>query len=151
MKKDITALFCFVDDFCKLSDKLINSTHIPEHSKKVTRVPEMTYSEILTIILLYHQSPCKNFKYFYLSYLQLYKKEFPKLISYDRFIALKKRVLSYLILLLEWYFHQAKSSGISYIDATSLAVCHSKRISRNKVFEGVAALGKTTKGLFFGI
>lgn len=151
MKKDITALFCFVDDFCIVSDKLVNSCYLPEGTKKATRIPEMSYSEILTIVLLYHQSPCKNFKYFYLSYLQLYKKEFPKLVSYDRFIVLKKRILSYLILLLEWYFHQAQATGISYIDATPLAVCHPKRISRNKVFSGIAALGKTTKGWFFGL
>ncbi len=41
-------------------------------------------------------------------------------------------------------------TGISYIDATSIAVCHPKRISRNKVFKGLAKLGKTTYGWFFG-
>ncbi len=41
-------------------------------------------------------------------------------------------------------------TGISYIDATSIAVCHPKRISRNKVFKGLAELGKTTYGWFFG-
>lgn len=86
-----------------------------------------------------------------MSYLQLYKKEFPKLVSYDRFIVLKKRILGYLILMLEWYCYQAQATGISYIDATPLAVCHPKRISRNKVFAGIAALGKTTKGWFFGL
>lgn len=42
------------------------------------------------------------------------------------------------------------SNGIGYIDSTSLAVCHAKRISSNKVFKGLATLGKTTKGWFFG-
>ena len=45
----------------------------------------------------------------------------------------------------------AKNTGTSYIDATSIAVCHLKRISRNKVFAGIASLGKTTKGWFFGL
>ncbi len=71
--------------------------------------------------------------------------------SYNRFIALKTRVLSYLVLLLEWYFIQVETTGISYIDATSLAICHLKRISRNKTFASLAALGKTTKGWFFGL
>ena len=150
MKKDITALFCFVDDFVKFSDKWISNSYLPI-SRKLTRTPEISYSEILTIVLLYHRSPCKNFKYFYISYLQLYKAEFRMIPSYNRFIALKARVLSYLVLLLEWYFTQAKTTGISYIDATSLAVCHPKRISRNKTFAGLAALGKTTKGWFFGL
>ena len=41
-------------------------------------------------------------------------------------------------------------TGISYIDATSIAVCHPKRISRNKVFAGIAKLSKSTYGWFFG-
>lgn len=97
-------------------------------------------------MLLYHQSPCKNFKYFYNSYLQLYKNEFSNLLSYNRFIEIKKRTLVYLALLLEWYCHKAKATGVSYIDSTPIAVCHPKRISRNKVFAGIAKIGKTTKG-----
>lgn len=41
-------------------------------------------------------------------------------------------------------------TGISYIDATSIAVCHPKRISRNKVFAEIAKLSKSTYGWFFG-
>ncbi len=29
MKKDITALFCFVDDFCKISEQWINKLFLP--------------------------------------------------------------------------------------------------------------------------
>ncbi len=28
MKKDITALFCFVDDFCKISEQWINKSFL---------------------------------------------------------------------------------------------------------------------------
>jgi Transposase DDE domain len=149
MPKDITALFCFVDDFYQAAMQWIQSKLLP--CKKPTRTPAMSDSEILTIILLYHQSPCKNFKYFYESYLPLYSKDFSTLLSYSRFIYLKKRVLIYLLLMLEWFCHQTKNTGISYIDSTSIAVCHPKRISRNKVFAGFAKLGKTTKGWFFGL
>jgi DDE family transposase len=150
MKKDTTKLFCDVDDFTQsikkeiLSHRLSNekSTHQP------TRKPGLDESEIMTIILLFQESPCRNFKYFYTSYLQLYKGEFPGMPSYQRFVALMPRVLHLLTILLYCLF--AKSKGISYIDATSLAVCHPKRTSRNKVFRGLAKLGKTTKGYFFG-
>lgn len=151
MKKDITALYCFVDDFCKAVDEWLKKSSLPTSNKAPTRTPRISHSEILTIILLYHQSPCKNFKYFYMSYLQLYMVEFGNLPSYSRFVALKPRVLNYLALLLEWYSRQAKATGISYIDSTSIAVCHPKRISRNKVFAGVAKLSKTTKGWFYGL
>jgi hypothetical protein len=45
MKKDITMLFCFVD----------------EKVRNPTRKPELSVAEIITIILMYQQSPCKNF------------------------------------------------------------------------------------------
>ena len=56
-----------------------------------------------------------------------------------------------LVLLLHWFCEQSEKTGISYIDSTSVAVCHSKRLSRNRVFKGLARLGKTTKGWFFGL
>lgn len=150
MNKNITELFCFIDDFCNSVDKNFAEKLLPS-SKKPTRTPEIKHSEILTIILLYHQSRCEDFKSFYVHYLKLlYGSAFSKLPSYDRFIVLKPRVLWYLMLLLEWHCAQAKMTGISYIDATSIAVCHPKRISRNKVFAEIAKLSKSTMGWFFG-
>lgn len=153
MKKDITELFLFVDDFCKEIDEYMAHHLLAQGcvKKKPTRIPQMSLSEVLTIIFLFHQSPCKNFKYFYQSYLGLYRAEFPTLLSYERFIELKPRCLPYLSILIQWLCLQSKQTGIAFVDATSLAVCHPKRISRNKVFKGIAALGKTTKGWFFGL
>lgn len=152
MKKDITNLFVFIDDFCKAVDEYSNKYIISSDKKRSnpTRITEMTTSEILTITLLFHQSPCKNFKYYYKSYVQLYKAEFPKLVSYERFVILKKRVLKYMAYLLNWLTNLTKDTGINFIDSSSVAVCHNKRISRNKVFKGCAKLGKSTKGWFFG-
>ena len=151
VKKDITELFSFVDDFFKAANEFIQSQQLPsDRIRKPTRVPELHMSEIITIILLFQHSPCKNFKYFYKGYLPLYQKDFPHLCSYNRFIELKPRALPYLILLLHWLMEQAEKTGISFIDATSLAVCHNKRIYSHKVFKGMARRGKTTKGWFFG-
>jgi hypothetical protein len=36
------------------------------------------------------------------------------------------------------------------VDATTIKVCHNKRIPRHKVFAGIAARGKTSMGWFFG-
>jgi hypothetical protein len=33
-----------------------------------------------------------------------------------------------------------KCTGITFIDSTKISVCHNKRIRRNKVFAGIAAL-----------
>jgi len=152
MKKDITELYCFIDDFTKSCKEMMQSKQIALNGKcnKPTRSPGLSESEIITIILLFQQSPCKNFKYFYNSYLALYKDEFPAMPSYERFIALMPRSMSFMILLLYSLLTPPCTSDIHFIDSTSLAVCSNKRISRNKVFKGLAQIGKTTKGWFFG-
>ena len=41
-------------------------------------------------------------------------------------------------------------TGISFLDATSLQVCHNRRINQHKVFKNLAARGKTSVDWFFG-
>ncbi len=55
MNKNVTELFCFVDDDCKMIDKNF-AGRLLSNGKKPTIVPEITHSEIITIILLYQQS-----------------------------------------------------------------------------------------------
>lgn len=43
-----------------------------------------------------------------------------------------------------------KCSGISIADSTPIAVCDNLRISRHRVFRGLAARGKSSTGWFFG-
>ncbi len=150
MKKDITDLFVFVDDFVKGLEKDHYTTQLQSSDKKrlPTRIPGLSNSEIICILLMFQNSPCRNFKYFYQSFLQLYQSEFPQLPCYHRFITLMPRIIGHLIILL--YSLLSPGNGTAYVDATSLAVCHPKRISRNKVFKGLAKIGKTTKGWFFG-
>ena len=152
MKKDITNLFVLLDDFCNYLDYIMKSRLIEDNQKikSLTRKPEMSISEMLSIILLYQQSPCKNFKYFYNSYLTLYKLDFPKLVSYERFIALKPRSMMHLCALLKMLMGCSKKTGISFIDATKINICHAKRTSQNKVFKGLAKIGKSSMGWFYG-
>ncbi len=149
MKKDITKLYVIVDDFCKQYEQYLNSQTLPKN-KQPTRTPGIEISEIMTIVLLFQQSPAKNFKYFYTSYLQLYTSEFPMLPSYNRFIELQQRCLGHFYALLMILCAMAKRTGIEYIDSTPVPVCHNKRIYRHKVFKDLAARGKSTMGWFFG-
>ena len=151
MHKDITALFCFVDDFVKLYESILNQKAITNtNAHKPTRTPGLSTSEIITIILMFQISPAKNFKYFYESYLPSYdQNEFNKLPSYSRFITLKQRVFPILVAMLS--FLLTSGCDLAYIDASSLAVCDVKRINSNKVFQGFAKIGKTTKGWFYGL
>ncbi|EER21631.1 transposase [Rickettsia endosymbiont of Ixodes scapularis] len=45
MKKDITALFCFVDDFCKVAEYWISRSFLPISNKKPTRESKISHSE----------------------------------------------------------------------------------------------------------
>jgi hypothetical protein len=108
----------------------------------------MTLSEVLTILIWFQTSGWRCFKNFY-SYLQQHhKKDFPQLLSYNRFIEIKARAAIPLNCLLQ--FSLSQCTGVSFIDATPLKICHNKRIFSNKVFKDLACRGKSTMGWFFG-
>ncbi len=44
-----------------------------------------------------------------------------------------------------------EETGLYFADASKLAVCHNRRIGRHKVFDGLAARGKTSMGWFHGL
>jgi hypothetical protein len=119
--------------------------------KTLDRGPEcgLSESEIMTIVVLYHGSRYRYFKNFYNGVVRAFLKHaFPGLPSYERFIALKPRILVPLTMF--FASRSGKKTGLYYVDSTALAVCHNKRIARHKVFEGLAARGKTSMGWFFG-
>jgi hypothetical protein len=76
-------------------------------------------------------------------------KEFPKALSYSRFIQIEHRVFAPLMFFLNTACF-GKCTGITFIDSTKIAVCHNKRISRNKVFKGYAKRGKSSMHRFYG-
>lgn len=45
---------------------------------------------------------------------------------------------------------KGKNTGISFIDSTTLPVCHIKREKQHKVFKGIAEKSKGTMGWYFG-
>jgi len=144
---DITTLFCSVDDFWKTFK---NDWYKKQIIHKPSRGPScsISMSEIMTIMILFHQSNFRNFKHFYIFLLQERKKEFPKLPCYSRFVVLQKSAFVPLFA----YLHNRKGkvTGISFIDSTVLKVCNVKRCYTNKVFKGLATKGKSTMGWFFG-
>ncbi len=79
---------------------------------------------------------------------EYWSSAFPGLPSYQRFVAWMPSTLIPLCVYLKQCFGQC--TGIGFIDATSLKVCHNRRISRHKVFDGLAQRGKTSVDWFFG-
>jgi hypothetical protein len=77
-----------------------------------------------------------------------HRAEFPHWVSYQRFVEWMPSMLALLCGYLKTRFGEC--TGIAFVDSTALAVCGNKRIGRNRVFRGIARLGKTTMGWFFG-
>ena len=103
----------------------------------------------MTIVILFHKSGFRFFKYFYCHMIiPFWKSAFPKLLSYNRFIEIMPRCLQ----ALSSFFHQVKGedTGICIIDSTKLVICHNLRIKRNRVFKGLAGRGKSSTGWFYG-
>ena len=105
---------------------------------------------MLVIMVLFHLSPYKNFKTFYLYGIGCQHRAcFRDLPHYDRFVSLMPRLFAPLMVLL--HSLSGEETGIYFVDPTKLAVCHNRRIHRHKVFDGLAARGKTSMGWFFGL
>ncbi len=146
---DINEIFFKVDDFYNGFKGFYQNYLLTSGKKQRRREGKLSISEMMTIIILFHQSCYRHFKGFYIHHVQKnMKKDFPNLISYNRFIQLMPRIIVPLIGYLESI--RGEVTGISYVDSTTLAVCHPKRINAHRVFKGLAEKSKSTMGWFYG-
>ena len=149
---EITEIFYLCDDFSKEFDKSFKK-HIlqSDNGKKTRNKPgKLSHSEVMTILISFHLGGYRNLKHYYLFYVsQHLNKEFPKLVSYNRFVELQQQVAFALVLFLK-LCRMGECTGISFVDSTTLKACHIKREKQNKVFSGIATKGKSTTGWFFG-
>lgn len=148
--ESLLELFVHVDDFCQaflpnLGQHLLNSGTVKRHRER-----SLSISEVMTILIHFHQSHYRNFKAYYCEHVRLHLRcEFPDLVSYTRFVDF---IPSALIPLCAYFLQRClgNCTGVSFIDSTSLDVCLNQRIASHKVFAGLAGRGKTSTGWFFG-
>ena len=96
------------------------------------RKGQMSDSEIMTILVLFHTSHFHDLKTFYLGYIcQHMRKKFPQRISYNRFVERQTKVALNPLLFFQTCA-LGKCSGISIIDSTPLRSCHIKREHNHK-------------------
>lgn len=144
---NILTLFCDIDDFCLLFEPIWRK-HLLE-TRQRRRTSSLCLSEVMTIMVMFHTSSYRNFKSYYTEYVMKHLVwAFPRLTSYSRFVELMPSSLVPLCAYLQ--SRKGECSGISFIDSTSLKVCHNRRIYTHKVFEGCARRGKTSVDWFFG-
>ena len=142
-------LFVSVDDFCQVFLPFWERKLMQDGSKKRRRAGELRVSEIMTIIIHFHQSHYRDFKTYYTDHVCKHlRSEFPKLVSYERFVILLPSVLGPLSAYLKSLY--GRCHGVSFIDSTALRVCDNHRIHNHKVFAQLAQRGKGSMGWFYG-
>ena len=147
----IVSLFCKTDDFFLAYEAYLAPRSLEDGKPTETRGrPRSLHpSEVMTILIAFHQSKYRTFKHFYEKHVCVYWcAAFPNLVSYSRFVQLKKEVLTLLTLYL--HVHLGECSGISFVDSTRLRVCDTRRISSHRVFAEHAGRSKTSMGWFYG-
>ncbi len=146
---NLTELFCHVDDFWLAFAPEWQQKQLLQGTKQRQRSGQLCESEMMTILIYFHQARYRDFKTYYTRYVQVHLQgEFPHLVSYSRFVQLMPRVLVVLCAYLHHCFGQC--TGISLMDSTPLAVSHNRRIAQHKTFAGIAQRGKNSVGWFFG-
>jgi hypothetical protein len=141
-------LFCDIDDFWQIYEPFWHQGLLVKGRQRL-RDCQMSMSEMMTIVIHFHQKRFRDFKTYYTQFVRQHLRgEFPSLLSYSRFIQLMPRILLALCAYLRLCYGQCR--GIAFMDSTALAVCHNRRIAQHHVFDGMAERGRTSVDWFYG-
>jgi hypothetical protein len=81
---NILHLFCNLDDFCKWFIPLWEKSLLEENKNYKKREFTMSPAEVMSLLILFHQSNYRHFKGFYTQYVpRVLAREFPKRVSYQ--------------------------------------------------------------------
>ncbi len=141
-------LVCAVDDFWLAFAPYWASVQLAD-GKQRQRAGRLHPSERMTIVIACHRGHYRDFKAYYMRYMQQHLRgEFPHLVSYQRFVELMPTLIVPVCAYLRRRY--GACTGLSFIDASALAVCDNHRIHFHKIFAGLAARGKTSMGWLYG-
>ena len=80
----LLALFCKVDDFCNEFEQYLEEHKIGQARGKRGPKPALSLSEIMSIIIHFHQSNYRHFKAYYTKHVMVHlRSESSGLVSYD--------------------------------------------------------------------
>lgn len=113
MKRCIITLFCIIDNYCKVYEEWEESKLIPSVRKR-RRSGSLRLSELLTIVLYFYISPCKDFKNYYLYHLSCKYRGYFSLPSYSWIIQLWPRLVLPLTIMLQLF--TGDETGIYFVD-----------------------------------
>ncbi len=111
----LTEIFCYIDDFCNSFEEKNKKFFLPSPNKKKRhKACRISLAEIMTILILFHMSDYRTFKYFYLNcVLKDLRPYFPHPVSYQRFVQLMEYALMPLTIFLEGL--KGKETGITSV------------------------------------
>ena len=79
---NLDSIFVCVDDFCQVFLPAWEASLIDDGTKQRNKRSKLSTSEVITIIIVFHQSGFRDFKTFYISHVCRYwQAEFPQLVS----------------------------------------------------------------------
>lgn len=146
---DIPPLFCDIDDFCSIFEPAWRRRLLASGAVRCHKPGALALSEVMTILVLFHASGYRDFKTFYTRHVvEHLGRDFPRLVSYGRFVELQREALVPLWCYLRTRFGDC--TGIAFVDATTLSVCLNLRIPQHKVFVDCARRGQSSMGWFYG-
>jgi hypothetical protein len=141
-------LVCDVDDFMLSFEPHWKASQL-QADKQPERAGQLCPSEVMTMLIPFPPSHYRTCKAYYTAQVQVHlSREFPRLVSSPRFVALIPGVMVPMLAYVQSRF--GPCTGISFIASTALEVCAPKRISHHRVFATDARRGKTSMGWFFG-
>jgi hypothetical protein len=109
----VLEVFCDVDDFMLSFKPHLKAMQLAA-GKQRERTGQLCPSEVITILIHFHQSHYRTFKAYFTEHVQVHlTSEFPHLVSYQRFVALMPSVLVPLLAYLQSRY--GACTGISFI------------------------------------
>jgi Transposase DDE domain len=146
---DIVALYCDLDDFYQAFAPSWQQHLLSAPGRHRRRLGRLTMSEIMTLVIAFHDSDYRTFKHFYRKEIcRHWQAEFPDLVSYPHLIECLPAVLVPLSAYLQTRLGHTR--GIAFLDSLPLPVCHNHRIHSHQVFTDYAQRGKSSMGWFYG-
>jgi hypothetical protein len=151
IENKLIEIFCDIDDFNKAFISELQTHQLSDGTRKRIKPSKLSESEVMTIVTYFHIMRYRDFKHYYLFHVcRNMRKEFPRLVSYNRFVELMQSTLLPLIVFLKTQC-LGSCTGISFIDSTPIRACHIKREHSHKVLQVLTTKGQCSIGWFFGL
>ncbi|MDX1372799.1 MAG: IS982 family transposase [Nitrososphaeraceae archaeon] len=147
----LTEIYILCDDFIKALDLYMEQHFLEEDSYRSPKKDRMmSRSEMMSIVIFYHYSGFRCFKWYYTHVIKIILKSyFPESYSYNRFVYLMSELTDIFPLFIT-IFGLSTITEANYIDSKKIVVCHNRRIKSNQVFKNIAKRGKSSTGWFYG-